>query len=199
MQNKSKIHSAEAADRFFIKIGPSFDESFFGGAIFQLGHPFLYGTLSYNSNNDVYQVGFGAAASLKLVRRIRLHLTSSVGELKKSSSFSDSAGYIFPIATTGKLVRAGLLAEFPVSKRMKLQVGAQFNSLNTKYFMQTSPTSLSMFRGDGDQTFYTLKPPYLLSNTYSRFSNSNLKTWLGFQLNLLYYINLGSGAIKKRS
>jgi hypothetical protein len=175
---------------FFLKPGISADESFLLGTLIQFGLPVFYGTVSANTNFNISQIRYGLGTSLKVNDNLRLHLNFNLGDLQKSGVISDSSAYDkFPITIKSKLNRIGIAAEFSLSKKLLVQVGPVFNQLKTNYFINSVPNSLRIFTGNGDKEFYTVNPPYLISNSYSSTSNSNIKTWVGLQVNLLYFLN----------
>lgn len=175
---------------FFLKPAISADESFLLGTLIQIGLPVFYGTVSANTNFSISQIRYGLGTSLKINDNLRLHLNFNLGDLQKSSEVSDSSGYDkFPITIKSKLNRIGIAAEFSLSKKLLIQIGPMFNHLKTNYFINSLPSNLRIFKGNGDQQFYTITPPYLISNSYSNTSNSNVKTWVGLQINLLYFLN----------
>lgn len=70
-----------------------------------------------------------------------------------------------------------------------LGAGITLNYLKTNYSSNGNAVTLSNLLPigyDADQKYQTIDPPYLLGNTYSGNQSSNVKTWLGLQLMLVY-------------
>ncbi|HLZ15913.1 MAG TPA: hypothetical protein VKQ08_02690 [Cyclobacteriaceae bacterium] len=173
----------------FVKSGVTLDESSFMGVAVQTGLPFAYVTLSVNSNLLATHVRYGVGTSIRLKSWLRLHLVINNGSVSRSGFFTDSLGNRFPIAVKSNLLRFGLGVEFRMKGKFTVQAISNFSQLTTSYFINHAPSDLSFFSNAGDRLFYTIVPPYVMSNTFTPNSDSNVKTWIGVQLNFLYRIN----------
>jgi len=173
---------------FFLKSGIAVDESLYTGFLAQVGMPLLYGTISANTNFSVSQIRYGLGTSFKINNKLELHFNFNLGDLQRSGQFSDSSRTKFPIAVKSQLTRYMIAVEFSPSKKLKIQIGPVFNQLKTNYFINSVPSDLHIFKENGDHLFYTINPPYVITNTYSSTSSSNIKTWIGLQVNVLYFL-----------
>lgn len=188
---KPSPKTTEKTSPFFIDSGMALDESSFVGLSVRTGIPLLYGTLSAHTNFSVSHVRYGLGTSIGLSRRLRLRFNFSRGDITKSGFYYDSTGSKFPIAAKSTLTRYSVALEFFRNKKISLQAGLVFNQLVTHYYINNAPATLSRFT-NGDHLFYTLYPPYLLSNTYSPTAVSNTKTWIGPELSVYYFIPIQS-------
>lgn len=173
----------------FVKTGATVDESSFMGVVVQCGLPIAYATLAANSNLLATHIRYGVGSSYKVSSSVRIHFAISYGNISRSGFFSDTLGIKYPIAVKSNLLRVGLGAEFRLKNRLSLQVIPTVNQLTTNYFINHVSSNLSLFNNAGDDLFYTIKPPYLISNTFSPDASSNVKMWIGVQLNFLYRLN----------
>lgn len=174
---------------FFLKGGATLDESSFMGTMIQAGLPAVYGTAAIHSNLLASHIRYGGGASFKLSSGLRLHLVINNGAPERSGFFTDSLGSKHPIAVKSNLFRAGLGVEFSLKGKFVMQLISNFNQLTTTYFIDQAQSDLSLFKRDGDGLFYAISPPYLMTNTFSSNSDSNVKTWIGLQINFLYRID----------
>jgi hypothetical protein len=159
------------------------------GIAIQGGWPIAYASVSVNSNLLAAQVRYGIGTSYKMSSWLRIHFVVNDGNISRSGSFSDTVGSRHPIAVKSNLLRVGLGAEIRLKNKFTVQVIPSFNQLSTNYSIDNASSDLSLFGKQGDNLFYAIKPPYVISNTFSPSSSSNVKTWIGVQLNLLYRIN----------
>lgn len=184
--SKPKLQINKAS--LFLKSGITVDESLYAGISAQVGIPLLYGTISANTNFCVSQIRYGLGTSFKINKELQLHFNFNLGDLQKSGQFGDSTRVKSPIAVKSQLTRFMIAAEFSLTKKLKIQIGPVFNHLKTNYFINSVPSDLHVFKENGDHLFYTINPPYVITNTYSPTSNSNLKTWVGLQVSILYFL-----------
>lgn len=180
--------SSATEGSLFLKFGIAIDESLYTGILAQVGIPLLYATVSANTNYSVSQIRYGLGTSFKIRNDLQLHFNFNVGDLQKSGLSIDSARVKFPVEVKSQLTRFMVAAEFSPNKKLKIQVGPVLDYLKTNYFINSIPSDLRTFRGNGDHLFYTLNPPYVITNTYSPTSNSNIKTWIGLQMSVLYFL-----------
>jgi hypothetical protein len=181
---------------FFVKSGLSIDESSFLGVAAQVGVPTFYGTVSAHTNFDVSQIRYGLGASMRMGKKLRLHILGNMGSMEKSFSTDTSVSAVPSlqrnvVTAKGKLVRVGILVEFSIAQKWVVQIGPYFNFLETAYLIDNVQSNLTTIYtvSNRDQAFYTIKPPYLIKNTYSVTTDSNLKTWIGLQVSVLYRLN----------
>lgn len=176
----------------FLKVGLGIDDSSFLGAGIQIGIPIVYATLSGNTNFEASHFRYGIGTSIKLNTNIRLHIGANTGNVNREGYFTDVNGDRYPIAVESKFHRIGAGLEFRLQNKFSMQVIPQYNYLTNDYFIDNQPSSLEIFGDAGDEIFHTIKPLYVISDTFSSNTNSNVKTWIGVQVNLLYRINFKS-------
>jgi hypothetical protein len=171
---------------FWVKAGISADETFYLGPVLQFGTPAIYGTVSYKTDFKLGLISYGLGTSFKLGKTLKLNLQIVTGNTGKSYdstvlSAYDSASQHRGITAKSNLTRIGFLIEKNLSPRIILQGGLQYNLLTTKY-------SGTLVTENGNQPC-AISPPYLLTNSTNARGDSNVKSWIGLQVNLLYIIN----------
>jgi hypothetical protein len=171
------------------KAGLSIDESSYMGATTQIGVPFLYGTVSWNTNLNVNHWRLGILANFKLSKNLDVQLSWNNGSLEKTYVV-DSTGFLplYNLNVKSKLTRFGISVQFPISPLFIIQVGSQFNILQTEYFINSTPTTLQLLP-NAREIYYTIKAPYSFNKELSP-QFSYLQNWVGFQLSVLYKIKL---------
>ncbi len=99
-----------------------------------------------------------------------------------------------PITVQSKLNRFSLQLEYKITRDVTLSGGATLNILNTAYFSNGIPARFNDFPGstatDPDNEFRSIKPPYLIGNSYDGNNSNNTRMWVGIQLSLFYRIPL---------
>lgn len=188
-----------------IAAGISADEIYYLNPTFRAGFDFLYGTVSYNIGAHAHW-RYGIGSSAKLNDNWRLHFNISTGQnigerynIQKFDTIPSPQPDSLeppiiietntPLLVRSKLTRFTLSTEWNMGKGFMLGVGVTLNYLKTNYFSNGNPVTLSNLLPigyDADQKYQTIDPPYLLGNTYSGNQSSNVKTWLGLQLTLIY-------------
>lgn len=186
---KPKISNAPKSPSYFGRYGLSVDETTPLGLAAQVGLPYLFGSISLNTSFESSQFRYGLGSSARIKKSTRLILLFSWGSVGRSGQFTDSTATVYPIEVKSKLSRLTAAVEFTITKKLKIQAGPMFNYLQTKYFINSHVSSLQLFKSEGDNLFYAIKPPYVMTNTFSSTTDSNLKTWIGFQVNLFYTLN----------
>jgi len=186
---RSKILNPPKSRSYFGRYGLSVDETTPLGLSAQVGLPYLFGSISVNTSFESSQFRYGLGTSVKIKEGLRLLLLFSQGNVNRSGQFPDSASTVYSIEVKSKLSRLTTAVEIPLNKKIKIQVGPMFNYLQTKYFINSQASSLQLFKSEGDHLFYAIRPPYVMTNTFSPTTNSNFKTWIGLQVNLLYTLN----------
>lgn len=176
----------------FLKFGVGADDSSILGAGIQVGIPIFYATLTGNSNFRASHFRYGAGTSFMLNSNMRFHVVANTGYVNREGHFIDVYGDRYSIAVESKLHRAGSGLEFRMPNKFSIQVLLQYNYLTNKYFIDGEPSNLEQFNNTGDEIFYTIKPLYVITDTFSPTSSSNIKTWMGLQLNLFYRIDFSN-------
>lgn len=172
----------------FLKAGVTVDESTFMGIAAQAGIGALYLTASVNSNLLTTHFRYGLGSSVRINNQLRIHLGINYGRPQRKGSFVDSISNLHNIAVNSDLLRMGAGLDMRW-KKWSAQVMISYNVLITTYLIDNAPSDLHIFKKEGDTLFYTIQPAYVMNNTFSDLSNSNTKTWIGLQLNLLYTIH----------
>lgn len=192
-------------DHAVIGVGISADEVYYFNPTITGGFNFLYTTLSYNIGSYPHW-RYGLGTSFNLGDRWKMHVTINTGSTVSANynlSFTDTiiippdtiAGITQrnePLAVQSKLSRFTLSAEWGVRKNLFLSGGVTLNYLKTNYSSNGNAVSINGLdpeEMDGDNKYRTIKPPYLSSNTYSGDQSSNVKTWIGVQLSLIYRLS----------
>jgi hypothetical protein len=188
-----------------IAAGISADEVYYANPTFRAGFDFLYGTVSYSIGTYSHW-RYGIGSSARLNDNWRLHFNINTGQniaeryniQKFDTTFPpqpDSLEHPIiietntPLLVRSKLTRFTLSAEWNMGKGFMLGAGITLNYLKTNYSSNGNAVTLSNLLPigyDADQKYQTIDPPYLLGNTYSGNQSSNVKTWLGLQLMLIY-------------
>lgn len=189
-----------------IAAGVSADELYYINPTFRAGFDFLYGTVSYNVGTYAHW-RYGVGTSARLNDHWRLHFNFNTGQNISERYNIQSFDTIFPppqpdtledpiiietntpLLVRSKLTRFTLSAEWDMGKGFTLGAGLTLNYLKTNYSSNGNAVTLSNLLPigyDADQKYQTIDPPYLLGNTYSGNKSSNVKTWLGLQLTLIY-------------
>lgn len=175
----------------FLNSGITFDESSYMGLTIQSGLPIAYASISVNSNRLATHFRYGIGSSFRINSKTNLHLVVNNGNVDRSGFFTDSLKVRHPIEVKNQFFRAGLGIEYRLSDKLSFQVISNFNRLTTSYYINHTLSDLSQFSTAGDEIFYAISPPYLLSNSFSPNSSSNIKTWIGLQVNIVYRIDFG--------
>jgi hypothetical protein len=188
-----------------IAAGISADEIYYLNPTFRAGFDFLYGTVSYNIGTYSHW-RYGIGSSAKLNDNWRLHFNINTGQniserynIQKFDTIFPAQPDTFeepliietntPLLVRSKLTRFTLSAEWNMGRGFMLGAGVTLNYLKTSYSSNGNPVTLSNILPigyDADQKYQTIDPPYLLGNTYNGNRSSNVKTWLGLQLMLIY-------------
>jgi hypothetical protein len=189
-----------------IAAGVSADEVYYINPTFRAGFDFLYGTVSYNVGTYAHW-RYGIGSSARLNDHWRLHFNFNTGQNITEHYNIQNFDTIFPppqpdsiegpiiietntpLLVRSKLTRFTLSAEWNMGRGFMLGAGLTLNYLKTNYSSKGNAVTLSNLLPigyDADQRYQTIDPPYLLGNTYSGNQPSNVKTWLGLQLTLIY-------------
>jgi hypothetical protein len=183
-----KLIKPDKSINYFGRLGLSSDETTLLGAALQFGVPRLYASFSANTSFESTHLRYGIGTGFKLTKASRFLLNINLGNVHRSGQFTDSINVSHPISVKSELSRICTALEFSVGKKIKIQAGPMFNYLTTAYYINSLPSSLQLFKSEGDHLFYAIKPPYIMTNTFSPNTNSNTKTWVGVQVNFFYAI-----------
>lgn len=190
-------------------MGVSADETYYLNPTVRAGFDFLYGTVSYNFGPlPHWRVGLGS--SVKVNDNWSLHAGVNTG----SNIFQNYNIQTFdtiippqppdtvippvitekntPLVVKSKLTRFSISAEWNLGRGFTLGGGLILNRLKTDYSSNGNPVALSNILPigyDADTKYRTIKPPYLLGNTYSGNAASNVKTWIGLQVSIIYRLH----------
>lgn len=185
-KQKARQYSA-----FLIKTGVTSDETLYLGPIVQFGIPTFYATVAYKTDFKISLVNWGLGTSFKLGKNTNLNLQITTGNIRKlydsvSMSSYDTATVHPGIAhrnliARSNLTKIALLVEKKISSRFLLQGGLTYNLLTTKFSEPPFP--------DDGKNLCAVKPPYLIANSTNANGDTNVKSWIGAQLSLLYIIN----------
>ncbi len=183
---KTKQYSA-----FQIKTGITADETLYLGPALQFGVRSIYAMVYYKTDFKIGLFSWGLGTSFKLSKNLNLDLQVTTGNVRKlydsAYQVSYDSGTVNPgalhrgITTQSNLTKVMFLIEKKISPRFVLQGGVTYNLLTTRY----SDPPLS----DVGKTLCAIKPPYLINNSTNARGDSNVKSWIGVQVNLLYIIN----------
>lgn len=190
---------------FQSKVGLSADETLYFGPTVQLGIPQFFATASYKTNFSLSLFSYGLGTSFRINENLRMIIFINTGTVNKNYQFKtfeskieiDSLNVVDTVTTTiinavvakSRLSRVGIMLEKNITSKISIQAGIQFNSLNTNYVVNGTSSSIGFLGNDADKKVHTFLPPYLISNSYKSTSDSNVKNWIGIQLNVLYTIN----------
>lgn len=195
-------------------IGAGFtaDETYYFNPTLQFGLRFLYAQVSYNFGN-FSQWRYGLGINLPINDQWKISADFSTGKRFSSSSYSypkfdttfppppDSiitpplpiiTRRDVPITVQSKLNRFSISVARTFNKNLTVSAGITFNQLKSSYFSREQPLDLTTFNlpvNDALKRFITIKPAYLLTNTYNSTTATGVKTWIGIRISLLYRLN----------
>jgi|GEM_PF-2582730 len=181
---------------FLVRAGISADETLYLGPTIQLGIPILFATVSYKTDFNLNLINYGIGTSFKLGNNMSVSLFANMGDVLMRYDTvryfvvdSIRTPYSYSVHAKSTLSRFGVVLEKKLNSRISIQAGIQYNSLATKYIVNGYPKGIGYLGPEADKKIHTIVPPYLLTNSYSPTSDSNVKSWIGIQLNLLYIID----------
>lgn len=187
----------------------SVDEIYYLNPGIRAGFDFLYGAVSYNATGPYPHWRYGAGVSVPLNPRWRIALAFNTGRrisqpynILTIDTIPPSQPDTFelptivekntPLLVESRLTRVTLSFEWHAGSNFYLDAGLTLNHLRSRYSSENQPVALSDILPigyDADEKYRTLKPPYLLGNTYQGNTSSNTKIWLGLQLTLIYRLH----------
>jgi|GEM_PF-932727 len=174
---------------FFMAGGLAADDVFYAGPTLHIGLPWLYLIGKWNTNFSVQGVSYGVGSSLHLSDNWNLSLDVTMGSLSREFRNPDTLWK--KILVKGRLLRIGLQAEKEINERWLFRFGPVLNLLNSTYYYDGKPATLSDYFRPGtdiDGTYYIVKPLYTIRNSYKSNATSSSKSWIGLQVSLLYRI-----------
>jgi hypothetical protein len=191
-KKQEQFNNQPKNEKLFLRIGFGGTELLPVGPSLQFGTPFFFGLLSYTTNFNVTVFNYGVGSSIPIGKQSRMGLLFDYGEnqnkyaLERSGFSNDTS----KVVVKGKLGRVSLVYERTIVRHFKMQIGIQYNWLQTHYSINGINSSIGFLGANSDQQFYTIRPFYTFTNTYSDNSHKNVKTWLGAQFNFSYTINI---------
>ncbi|MEO8766064.1 MAG: hypothetical protein ABI416_17310 [Ginsengibacter sp.] len=180
---KQRSGAKKGTGKFVVRPGISLSEVFYFNTTLEIGSPFLYGHLSWNTNFTTSCVRYGAGTSIRLKNGLDLNIQVTFGKLSKYFIVDTS----HRILSRNKLTRVGFLLERKLNN-WRVRFGPVVNYLGIYYYENGQPYSFSNPVKSAEKPFYIIKPPYFLSNSYTSGSVANLKLWVGLQVDLVYNI-----------
>ncbi len=174
----------------YLNTGLILDETLFPGVLFNVGVPYFFGSVSWNTNFNLSYLRYGAGVSIKIGNKSKFYLTANTGNLNKKFLLVDTVFTGEKIIVKSVLTKAGFGFEYNLTNHILLQIESCFNYMHTSYLIRSVPDAVGPYHNNADEYFSVLRSPYYLKNTYSFSTSSNTKQWIGFQVGLLYRFNL---------
>jgi hypothetical protein len=196
----------------FAEAGLTADELYYLDPTLSMGFSFLYGTISYNLGTFAHwRYGLGAAARFN--NGWSVHFEWTTGSKLSQNYNIQTFDTIYqpppidtleppepptiiennkPLLVQSTLNRFSVGVTWDMGKHLSLGAAVTMNFLNTTYSSNGNKVTLNDFLPigyDADQKYRTVKPPYLISNSYNGNNPSNTKVWLGLQLRFMYRLN----------
>lgn len=162
------------------------DETFYLSPTAEIGLPYLFGSVSWNTNFDISGIRYGAGAAFRVFREWRLAVIATAGTA--ASLTYDSV--IIKWSSKQRLYRGALLARKQLGGNWNVQFGPVFNMLRTSYYRDDEPATPLVPTELADIRFHAIKPRYTISDSYSPDAPTSTKLWIGFQLGVYYNIPL---------
>lgn len=184
------------ANNVLLALGASVDETYYFNPTLKFGMRFIYGIASYNLGGGGNTWRYGVGGSATIDEHWSMHFAITTGQSVSKNytiSYPDTTIPQAPLSVTSKLTRYGISTNYSFGNGFAVEGGLTFNSLKTNYTSNGSPVTLSDILPvgyDADEKYTGIKPPYVLGNSYSGNSTGNTKTWIGFQISLLYQLRL---------
>lgn len=168
------------------RLGLNGDETFYVSPTAEIGLPYLFGTVSWNSNFNISGIRYGAGTAFRVFREWQLAFIATAGSA--SSLTYDSV--IIKWSSKQRLYRGALLARRPLGEHWRVQFGPVFNMLRTGYYRDDDPAAPLVPTALADIRFHAIRPRYTISDSYSASSATSTKLWIGFQVGIYYNIPL---------
>lgn len=191
-----------------ITAGVSANETYYFNPGIHFGFRFLYATLSYNFGAfSEWRYGLGMEVPISEKWFLQAELNTGKGFFRNYSY--STIDTIFPppqdslapiqiihkdnsINVTSKLSSFSLSVATNLNKNILLSGGITINRLKSSYFSEGMPFDINSFKPvipDATSRFQTLKPPYVLSQSYNSLDAIGVKYWLGIQLSIYWRLN----------
>lgn len=181
-------------DNLLLAGGASVDETYYLNPTLKFGMRFLYGIASYNlgGGGNTWRYGLGGSASIDEHWSMHFVVTTGQSVYKDYTiTYPDTTIPQAPLRVTSKLTRYGISTHYNFGNGFTVEGGLTFNSLKSNYTSNGNPVTLSNILPvgyDADEKYTGIKAPYTLGNSYSGNSTGNTKSWIGFQVTLLYQL-----------
>jgi hypothetical protein len=193
LQSAIRSMQRERTDRRFFKLfaqgGITTDEIYYANAEVKAGLGLIYGIGIWGSNFSISGFRYGLGSSIALRNKWRLELEATTGSLSKASSITIPPDtFRLTLEVRSRLNRAALLVQKEIGPHIAVHAGPVFNHLKSTYYRNGTARPLTEIfpnMPDAGQTYYTIKPPYTLSNSAPD-RTDNIKTWIGLQAGVSY-------------
>lgn len=193
--------------------GISFNETYYLNPTLQFGFRFLYAHISYSMGAfPQWRYGLGAEARLNEKWSARLEFSTG-NRFHKTYSFTtydtvippppeDSltppsppiiTAHNNPLTVQSQLTQFSFTLNRQITKVISLGGGITLNKLKSRYYSNGTSIDINSIDppvANAEEQFRTIKPPYLLSDSYQAASAINVKFWIGLKVALFF--NLGS-------
>ncbi|HEY0609542.1 MAG TPA: hypothetical protein VGD35_07800 [Chitinophaga sp.] len=184
-EKKDRAEKREGRPLFEGRFGLNGDETFYVSPTAEIGLPYLFGTVSWNSNlNNLTGIRYGAGTAFRVFREWQLAFIATAGS--EASQVYDSI--IIKWNSKQQLYRGALLARRQLGKHWCVQFGPVFNMLKTSYYRDDEPAAPLVPAALADIRFHKIKPFYTIRDTYNPSSPTSTKLWIGFQAGVYYNI-----------
>ena len=166
------------------RLGLNGDETFYVSPTAEVGLPYLFGTVSWNTNFNISGVRYGVGTAFRVFREWKLAFIATAGTAH--SQVYDSI--IIDWSAKQRLYRGALLARKQLAGNWYVQFGPVLNVLRTSYYRDGEPAAPLVPTELADIRFHKIKPIYTISDSYSNSSPTSTKIWIGFQAGVYYNI-----------
>jgi hypothetical protein len=183
-KKKDRSAKREGPPLFEGSLGLNGDETYYVSPTIEAGLPYLFGTVSWNSNFDISGIRYGAGTAFRVFRNWRLAVIATAGTA--SSLVYDSV--IIKWTSKQRLYRGALLARKQLAGNWYVQFGPVFNMLRTSYYRDDEAAAPLVPTALADIRFHRIKPLYTIRDTYNPGAPSSTKIWIGFQAGVYYNI-----------
>ena len=166
------------------RLGLNGDETFYVSPTAEVGLPYLFGTVSWNSNFNISGIRYGVGTAFRVFREWKLAFIATAGTAH--SQVYDSI--IIDWSSKQRLYRGALLARKQLAGNWYVQFGPVLNVLRTNYYRDGESAAPLVPTELADIRFHKIKPLYTISDSYSNSSPTSTKIWIGFQAGVYYNI-----------
>ncbi len=147
---------------------------------------------SFASNFEVSGPRVGLGSIIRNREETQWQLQASICWLKRTFTI-DSASLPTVFKIKGQLYSAGIQWCRKLQGHWVLKVGLSYNLLHSTYYnkddQERTLSGFPYFEQQPDKAIHLLHPPYMLSNSYSDFTTSNNKTWVGACIGFYYTLH----------